>query len=618
MACLQWETRNFEQAPLRVYRKQRDGKRKPIEEHPLHELLEHPNPYYSGYNLMAATLISHDTHGDAYWLKRRGANGFGFPEELWYVPHWMMEPYTEPGSPNFIDYYLYTINGQRFRVEIEDVVHFRNGLNPDDLRRGFAPVRAVLREIFGDEEAGIFAASLLKNMGIPGVVIAPDEGTIIEPKQAEAIKELYQKRMAGSERGKPLILDFPAKVSTLGLSPVDLATVEQRLFNEARICSVLGISPAVVNLPSGSKNAQSYNNLVNLRKAAFEENLVPRWRSFGKQIKRQLLRDFPNSEALTCEYDTSEVQALKEAESERQKREREKFLGAGQTWNEYRTALGMPTDPNGEWLMLPSNGQPITMARLLERANAEMQQPEPDPTDPTKGIKKKAERSPHEAGQAQAVAKAQDGARVLMADTLRPIRARLITDGLTQLPHLEMQPLALELTPAELASVRNIVQLAYQAGADTVQSANGKALVEKSLLDTLGRVLKVAVSAFIARISGRLIDEFSRAILRGVPVTEAVAAVQAELEAEPAAYVEEIASGLAYESVGSGRFDALRDAALPGDRFIYSAILDKNTCEPCEADDLKEADDPAKLPHAPNPQCRGRWRCRCMIVIARD
>ena len=35
----------------------------------------------------------------------------------------------------------------------ENVVHIRQGMDPDDHRRGFSPLRSVMRELAGDEAA---------------------------------------------------------------------------------------------------------------------------------------------------------------------------------------------------------------------------------------------------------------------------------------------------------------------------------------------------------------------------------------------------------------------------------------------------------------------------------
>jgi hypothetical protein len=70
-----------------------------------------------------------------------------------------------------------------------------------------------------------------------------------------------------------------------------------------------------------------------------------------------------------------------------------------------------------------------------------------------------------------------------------------------------------------------------------------------------------------------------------------------------------------------GAINAGRDAAAQaaGDEILgarYTAILDKNTCSECaSADDgvLRALDDPLLKP-APNPDCAGGDRCRCIWV----
>lgn len=78
---------------------------------------------------------------------------------------------------------------------------------------------------------------------------------------------------------------------------------------------------------------------------------------------------------------------------------------------------------------------------------------------------------------------------------------------------------------------------------------------------------------------------------------------------------------IAASSHTGGAINAGRQAAAQaaGDEILgarYTAILDKNTCGPCaEADDgvLRALDDPLLKP-APNPDCEGGDRCRCIWV----
>lgn len=68
-------------------------------------------------------------------------------------------------------------------------------------------------------------------------------------------------------------------------------------------------------------------------------------------------------------------------------------------------------------------------------------------------------------------------------------------------------------------------------------------------------------------------------------------------------------------AINAGRHAAAQAAGdVVGAR--YTAILDKNTCGPCAAADdgvLRPLNDPALAP-APNPECEGGDRCRCIHV----
>lgn len=220
-----------------------------------------------------------------------------------------------------------------------------------------------------------------------------------------------------------------------------------------------------------------------------------------------------------------------------------------------------------------------------------------------------------ELAQLPAVSKAQDAALAAVTAVLTDIRVRLIDEGLAALgAGVDSAELQLAANEQERIALTNALTAAYTAGQNTVRMSGAV----KSLPDTLRRILKAVLAALGLRVTARIVDEVGRAEMRGMTLERALELAKTVLADEPAAYVEEIASGAAYEAVGSGRNDALVGEMGPGVRFIYSAILDRNTCKKCKADDLKESDDPRKLPHAPNPLCEGRWRCRCQIVMARD
>ena len=81
-------------------------------------------------------LLSYHLDGNAYWIKVRNARG-GVPTALWYEPHWSIKPHFPADGSAIIDYYERNINGFTQKIPPENVVHFRNGLNPANSRYGW-------------------------------------------------------------------------------------------------------------------------------------------------------------------------------------------------------------------------------------------------------------------------------------------------------------------------------------------------------------------------------------------------------------------------------------------------------------------------------------------------
>lgn len=91
------------------------------------------------------------------------------------------------------------------------------------------------------------------------------------------------------------------------------------------------------------------------------------------------------------------------------------------------------------------------------------------------------------------------------------------------------------------------------------------------------------------------------------------AAIAASVEDQPDGWIDRTAGEAANNAISSGRqdeFNAVRDEI---DRFIYSALLDENTCGACQEADGKEGTE-EDLPEVPNPDCAGGDQCRCMWV----
>lgn len=350
MAPILWVARVFPEAPIKIEQVDREGQTQVIHKHPLKRLLRRPNKFYSGAVMWMATILSFLVDGNAYWLKERNNNGTVIG--LWWVPHWIIEPtrqFSATDSAQFVESYTYQPNGaQVLRLDVSEVVHFRFGLDQDDPRKGLSPIKSVLREIFTDDEAANFSASLLRNMGVPGVVISPETDEPVDPEDANATKQYVQDEYKGDNRGKPLVMSGRTKVSQFGFNPQQMNLKDLRRVPEERVTAVLGMPAMVAGLGAGLDRS-TFSNYAEAKQAAYESNIIPTQRLFAEEIQHQLLVDFEDDvDDFEISFDNSNVSVLQEDENQRADRWA-KLVNAGIALrSEAREAFDLDINPGDD------------------------------------------------------------------------------------------------------------------------------------------------------------------------------------------------------------------------------------------------------------------------------
>lgn len=322
MAPLNWIARTFPAAPIALWKILDDGQEDQELDHDLVRLLHRPNKHYTGKLLWQATSLDYYISGNAYWLKLRNRRGRGVPAELWWVPSTMIKPVGSEDGKIFIEYYDYRPNGVQVKLDPEDVVHFRFGLDKENQRLGMSPMASVLREVFTDDEAANYTASLLKNMGVPGIVISPKEGGTGGPasEDVKATKEYMRTQFTGDKRGEPLVMSGPTDVETFGFSPEQMNLKDLRRVPEERVTAVLGIPAIVAGLGAGLDRS-TFANFAEARKAAYESNTIPAQEVMAEDIRFQLLPDFEADPfKFLVAFDLSKVRILQEDEHKRAER----------------------------------------------------------------------------------------------------------------------------------------------------------------------------------------------------------------------------------------------------------------------------------------------------------
>lgn len=304
---LAWIADNFAEPKPLVYYQGRDGHDRPLDNHDFYNLAANPNDGYDWDVLCGATVLSIMCDGNGYW--RKVFSRAGLPVGLWYIPHWQMFPQWPTDGSAYITGYTYVVDGKKFPLRRDEVVHFRIGLDPYNTRVGLTPIRAVLREIATDNDAAGFLSAIMRNMGVPGLVISPADGATIEADEQEVIRQQWREDTTADNRGNTVVAPVGVKIEKVSFTPREMMIGEAVVGAEARILAAMKLSPLLFDLPS-SNGSRSYANKAEARRGAYEDCLIPLQKSFARQFTRQMPEIFGPRERMGWDY--RGVQALKD------------------------------------------------------------------------------------------------------------------------------------------------------------------------------------------------------------------------------------------------------------------------------------------------------------------
>jgi HK97 family phage portal protein len=369
IACLNVLSTAFSEPILQITKTDSFGNRDILDNHPVASLYKRPNPFMSAGLLSHYIVLAINTIGDAFLYKNRNASG----KVIQLVPIMPSLVEVRGNSEQLIthyEYYQHGKGGENLKIPVEDIVHIRQGIDPNDHRRGHAPLKGVLREILGDEAAGQWSAALLHNMAVPGVVLSPRNDSLGGPtrEEAEAISESYKQKFGGQNRGAPMVLSGSMNVDIVSFSPDQMKLQELRRLPEERISAVLGVPAILAGLGAGLDSA-TYNNTRELREFFTEQKLIPLWKMVASELTHQLLEPDFKDDSLICEFDYVKVRALAEDMDELYKRVNTGVQGGWITIGEARKVVGLEADERHSIYLRPLNTVQITEdgQPLLER-----------------------------------------------------------------------------------------------------------------------------------------------------------------------------------------------------------------------------------------------------------
>lgn len=340
--ALHWLGNQVSRPRLVVNRIDPQGDYEPLPNHDVLRLWRRPNPYYTGRTLGRAVVLSLVCEGDAFLYKVRKG---GKVTQLWWIPPFDVAPlYPEDGSEYLSGWQVY-VDGQEYRLPAADVVHLRIGIDPHNDRRGLSPIKAALRELVSLNQAASYTAALLKNMGIPGLIVSPEAGGRFDVGQDDMIKTKLDQGFTNDDTGRSLVLSGSVKVTALGLSPEQMRLEQLPRPAQSAIVTACGLNPMALGLPDPDKTYSNYSESIG---AAWRNGVVPIAEAIADGLQIGLLPEFDDPEVTEITWDWSDIEALQEDLNLKHARVREDWKAGIHQLNEARELLGLEPDPDGD------------------------------------------------------------------------------------------------------------------------------------------------------------------------------------------------------------------------------------------------------------------------------
>ena len=623
--------------------------------HALRQLLMRPNPEMSQAEFLGAWLGSEEACGEFFAEIERDKRGR--PRHLWPLDPTCIHPasiiYPGSGKEGWI------WRGYSYAEEVH--------LLPRDvfysLRRDLqapwmplSPLRVALGSVEADAMQTMFVRSFFKNSGVPSGVVKI-KGRTLKDEEAEGIRQRWLRRYGagGKFHVGPAVMDENAEYQKVGsdLSEIEGGTL--RAQNEARICGVFGVPPLLVSAYVGLLYVNQRASAKESQVDFWANKMSPTFKRLRSRLTWSLLLEFEDEGAIRDElirlnWDMSQVVALQESMSERSMRAREDFRVGGLTLNEFRAVLGMAPTPSGDYYLRPVNRLPVTPEIVAEQLLAAAAA-----TSASVSLILSGSRDPkaHEEGgeekrlilrkvfdwdglecgrepsdferriNVKALGNLMGSSSSNLLSVLLPARSLLISDAVSKLRGLlvsDLHKLTLDWPSDAWAELRGILDDVTLAGRnDFLAELRAQGEPESRLIPPLAALasrLDLIADAAVSRLVNDVQARAAGIATHLAPLVSPVdlpARVEAQLNQLSDATTRGIAQEAAHQALALGREVEAANWSFGG--FIYSAVLDRNTCQVCRSLDGFTAELFSEMPTVPNPNCgEGFGRCRCAVL----
>jgi HK97 family phage portal protein len=316
--------------------------------HPFRALFMRPNEFMTEGDLMRAAIVSWDVSNPRRFFCEKQYEAGRLVALYPLNPACMQPRYSQTGARKIIGY---TWQDGSYREEYSlDELLIRSAPawhNPP-------PMVAALGSTLSDTAQTEYIASFFQNGGVPSGFLKYHM-PLDQPRRDE-IREKWNDTYRGATgSGQIGILDENVDYQEIGSRLDQLSSNTLRSVAESRICMVFGVPPLIVYAYVGLLRA-TYSNLKEAWAGFWDATMSPAFKEWRDFWMWSLLIEFEDERDIRAErvrlnYDMGQVAALQDDVDKIQTRAERSFRAGGITLNEYRSALGAPNDPAGDYYL---------------------------------------------------------------------------------------------------------------------------------------------------------------------------------------------------------------------------------------------------------------------------
>lgn len=293
-----------------LYKALREDDVTDVEDHPIIDLLDKPNPYQTRMEFLETAFLFLKLTGNIYIWKQKRETGDKKPFRLYVLPSHLIEIKTN--ADGSVKQYNVVISPNEFTdFKADEVIHIKYATvlygHSGEHLYGQSPLLAALRPLQGSNESIDRMLEIMASGGVFGFLTNRSEQNPLTKEQAKALhNKLKASNRSKDELARLFVTNGTVDFVQVGLKPTDLEIEQNAKSYLATFCRVYGWSYLLMD----PESLKGYDNFKTAWRSSISQAIAPDLIRIQEALTEGLCAEWDKS--LFLEFDISEFIELRE------------------------------------------------------------------------------------------------------------------------------------------------------------------------------------------------------------------------------------------------------------------------------------------------------------------